>query len=349
MSIPTPSTSWFLSAIAITMIGMSSMAEERHDGLYWKDLYRARGDDRDRRPTPTRPVTSPSRGEANTPDRAKTADRDPGSAPSASSSYQISGEANSFSSAVGQMIGACVEQATELKKASFDVITRAIQPSDDQRDALENVRNTATGAADTLAATCPKNTPEQLSEKLDTLSRLLDGIVASLTTLRPALVTFYSLLDDEQKARLVLSSFRDSQPKSERDAVGTGSKHGLDDGVDPGQDAVCRQWIPALRTWPIKEIETAMTLSDDQHAALYEVGAAIYRAAGGLVVSCRVESRLTPVGRLDTQREKLQTLRRAIDAIRPVIAGFENLLNADQEKSFDTMVNAPSDLRTLAP
>jgi hypothetical protein len=346
---PTPCASLFLSAIAMTLIGMSSLAEERHDGLYWKDFYRARSDDRDRRPPPSRSVNSPSRGEANTLDRAKAGERDPGSTPSTSGSSQISGEANSFGSAIGQMIGNCVDQATELKKASFEVITRAIQPSDDQRDALENIRITATGAADVLAATCPKNIPEPLSEKLDTLSRLLDGIVASLTTLRPALVTFYSLLDDEQKARLVLSSFRDSQPKSDGDAVRAGSKHGFDDGVDSGQDAVCRQWVPALRSWPIKEIETAMALSDDQHAALYQVGAATYRAAGGLVTSCRVENRLTPVGRLDTQREKLQTLRHGMDAIRPVVADFEHLLNADQEKSFDTMVNASSDIRTLAP
>jgi hypothetical protein len=54
-------------------------------------------------------------------------------------------------------------------------------------------------------------------------------------------------------------------------------------------------------------------------------------------------------GRLDARREKLQTLRHGIDAIWPVIAGFENSLNAEQKKSFDTMVNASSDFRRLAP
>jgi hypothetical protein len=148
-----------------------------------------------------------------------------------------------------------------------------------------------------FGATCPQNIPEPLSEKLATLSRLLDGIVTSLTTLRPAIVTFYSLLDGEQKARLVISSFRDPQPKSERETDRAENEHAFNDGGDPGQDPVCRQWVPVLRNWPIKEIETGMALSDEQHAALYEIGAATYHAAGGLVMSCRAENRLTPVGR----------------------------------------------------
>jgi hypothetical protein len=354
MSVPARRAWWFLQAIATTMIGTSSIAEAGHHRFYWTDFYRAnfyraRSDDRDQGLPRSTIGNSPSRGEANASARAKAGDRDQGLSSSTSSSYQFSGEGSGFGTAVGRMIAGCEEQATVLKKASFGGITRAIQGSDDQLDALEHIQSTATSAADTFAVTCPQNIPEPLGEKLATLSRLLDGIVTSLKTLRPAIVTFYSLLDDEQKARLVINSFRNPQPKSERKTGRAGNEYAFEDGGDPGQDPVCGQWLPVLRNWPIKEIETAMALSDEQHAAVYEVGAAMYRAASGLVMPCRVENRLTPVGRLDAQREKLQTLRHGIDAIRPVIAGFENLLDAEQKKSFDTMVNASSEFRTLAP
>jgi hypothetical protein len=51
------------------------------------------------------------------------------------------------------------------------------------------------------------------------------------------------------------------------------------------------------------------------------------RAAAGLVTSCRAENRLTLVGRLDAERAKLRVLRQGMDAVRTILATFEDLLN----------------------
>jgi hypothetical protein len=105
----------------------------------------------------------------------------------------------------------------------------------------------------------------------------------------------------------------------------------------------------ALRSWPIGEIARGMRLSDQQHAALHEVAAATYRAAGDLLASCPTDNPLTPVGRLDAEREEMRALLFGINAIQPVLADFEDTLNADQKKSLDAMVNSSPNFRASAP
>jgi hypothetical protein len=89
-------------------------------------------------------------------------------------------------------------------------------------------------------------------------------------------------------------------------------------------------------------------LSDEQQAALHEVAAATYRAAGDLLTSCPGENPLTPVGRLDADREEMRALRHGINAIQPVLADFEGTLDADQKKSFDAIVNSFPNFRASA-
>jgi hypothetical protein len=312
--------------MAIAMIGMSSVAHAHHDeyywseryrarssNYYWRELYRAKGNDRDQRVT--RPGNNLSPPVANAADRAKSGVLDP--APAIPKKNPSAVQVNGFGVAIGQIIGACREQAAEFKKASFEGRTRIIQPSEDQSDALDRFRATMTDAADTLAATCPKDIPAPLSEKVGTLSFALDGIVGSLTTLRPAFVTFFELLDDEQKARLIVDSLT------------------LNKGIALVEDSVCNQFVAAFRSWPIGQIENGITLTDEQHAALYEVAAAAYRAADRLATPCRAEHRLTLVRHLDSERETLEALRQGMDDVRFFLTAFESRLNDEQKKWFD--------------
>ena len=338
------SAAWLLAAIAIAMLGVTYVAEARHGDSYSRDLYRAKREDQAQKRGKS--SVGPARGEADASERAKADDRGRGSASQTANSKQSSTETTAFGSAVEQMITHCEEQATHLRKASFDGVARAIQPTADQRDALELIRSTATEAANGLAAACPKGLPALLSERLGILSQVLDGIVGSLRALRPILVSFYTSLDDEQKARLAVSSFRAAQPKSDGDSRNSYDSY---DRIDPEQDAICGHWIAALRSWPIGEIARGMKLSDQQHAALHEVAAATYRAAGDLQASCPVENPLTPVGHLDAEREEMRALLFGIKAIQPVLADFEDTLNADQKKSLDAMMGSSPKLGALAP
>ena len=247
-------------------------------------------------------------------------------------------EPNGFSRGIEQMIGACAEQAIELKRVPFDLVSRTVQANDQQRTALDHVRSTANDAAETLSAACPKDVHAELGPRLDQLGRGLNAIAASLAALRPALATFYDTLNDEQKARLVANDF---SRKSLSDPGGrpTANQRATDDGSNTGRDPVCRQWVIILRSWPVSQVESLISLSDEQRADLHDLTAAIYRATAGLVSACPAEDNLTALGRLDAKQRQLEALQKGIEAVRAVLSTFENSLSDPQRVRLTTVVN----------
>ena len=235
-----------------------------------------------------------------------------------------------FVLAVAQIIDACSGQAAELQKMPLDAVVTTVQANDAQRAAFEQIRATAADAANKLNATCPKNVPAALTDRLDTMRASLDAIKAALVPLRPGFVDAYAALSDEQKARLVAltMSQRSALPQQAAPAA-VRSEQGADSQTQP-VSLGCRQWPAMLKNWPLDRIESDLALSDDQHAALYAMMAAIYRAAGGVAASCHDENALTPVARLDAELNRVDVLRQCVDAIAPALTGFANSLNSEQ-------------------
>jgi hypothetical protein len=237
----------FLLAATVAAMAISSAAEARHWRYHWHyhhhGLYQG---------------TDGDRGE-------DTALRTFGN-------YRSRIETDDFGRGVKRMIAACTGQAMELKRIPFDLVSRTVQANDAQRNALEQVHSAANDAAETLSAACPKDIPAELGQRLDQLGRALDAIAASLAALRPALATFYDTLDDEQKARLVAIDFsRKSLSKFDQGERRTANGGIPDDGSDAARDPVCRQWVAILRSWPVRQVESAISLSDEQHADLHMI------------------------------------------------------------------------------
>jgi hypothetical protein len=128
------------------------------------------------------------------------------------------GQLKSFGSSIEQMIRSCEKQSVELKKTPFDSVSRTIRPNADQRAALDQIQHAAFESADTLAATCPQGVPPGLNEKFDTLINAINAMAVSRSTLHPAMVNFYSLLDEEQRARLVVHSLPNDQTNFDRNS-----------------------------------------------------------------------------------------------------------------------------------
>jgi hypothetical protein len=80
-------------------------------------------------------------------------------------------EVDSFGRGIEKMLRACAEQAVELKRMPFYLVSQTVQANDEQRSALERVRSKANDAAETLSAACPKDTPAELGKRLDQLGR----------------------------------------------------------------------------------------------------------------------------------------------------------------------------------
>src|SRR5262249_26972914 len=153
-------------------------------------------------------------------------------------------------------------------------------------------------------------------------------ISASLAALRPALAAFYDALDDEQKAKLAgIESSRNSPSKTNRSERRMARGGVPDDRADAERDPVCHQWVVSLRSWPVRQVERAITFSDEQHANLYDLTAVISRAAGSLASGCAAKERATAIGRLDAKQQQLQALRQGIDAIKPVLSTFKDSLD----------------------
>jgi hypothetical protein len=301
-----------LLAVTVAALGASSTAEARHWRFHWhynngfsQETDEARGED---------------------------------TALRAFGRYRSRVEAGAFNRGIKQMVGACVEQAVALRTIPFDLVSRTVQANDAQRSALEQVRSTANDAATTLSASCPKDIHAELGQRLHQLGRALSAVAASLAALRPALATFYDALGDEQKARLVaLDNSRSSLSKLDPGGRWTANDGASDDGSK--RDPVCRQWVTILRSWPIAQVERAISLSDEQHANLYDLSAAIYRAAGSLATACAGDNHFTAIGRLEAKQQQLQALQQGIDAIKPVLSKFEDSLTDSQRTRLAIAIN----------
>jgi hypothetical protein len=64
---------------------------------------------------------------------------------------------------------------------------------------------------------------------------------------------------------------------------------------------------------------------------LYDVTAAIHRAAGDLTRSCPTETSYTPLGQLDINRKRVDALRQTINVIEPVLDRFLDTLSDEQK------------------
>jgi hypothetical protein len=239
------------------------------------------------------------------------------------------GKPKAFAVSIDEMIHACAAQAAAFRQLPPEAVVEAVQLTDDQRAALDEIRTSAGSAAQSLDANCPKSIPAKLDAKLDTLGNVLNLVADALGGLRPAVVKFHALLSDEQKGRLITMTLSDGRPsRSGR----TGKNSAGANGGNQEAKAFCAQWAAILRTWPVKQLDAGMQLSDGQRAALYEVSAAVFRSAGDLVEACPMANPVTPLARLDATRDELQALRQDIDAIRPAAAAFESRLNEVQRK-----------------
>jgi hypothetical protein len=245
-----------------------------------------------------------------------------------------------FGAAIEQMIRACDGQVAELRNMPLDAVAGIINPTPDQSDALDHIRSVALEASASLAAACPRNSSASIHERLETLGRTLNAMADSLAKLRPQFASFYGLLDDEQKARLVaMTPPKDAPTQSEEASRSRQSQEVVQRRGSSDGDLYCQQWVTNLKKWPTRQIEDRGRLSDDQRANLYDLTAALYREAGRLGKVCHVDDRFTPPGRLENRQQQLEALAHSVDTISPVFSRFEDDLTDPQKAQLRGILN----------
>jgi LTXXQ motif family protein len=89
-----------------------------------------------------------------------------------------------------------------LTDVPADEIARLIRMSDEQRFALDRLKEASAKAANELRASCPKEVPPAIEARLQDAHRRIASLIQAIETIRPAMGSFYASLSDQQKAAL---------------------------------------------------------------------------------------------------------------------------------------------------
>ena len=99
------------------------------------------------------------------------------------------------------LVALCKARAPGVTDLPIDRIAQALQPSESQRAALEELREASTKAAASLKAECPSYQVLTPVGRTEAMEQRLASTLTAVKTVEPALTKFYGLLSDEQKAR----------------------------------------------------------------------------------------------------------------------------------------------------
>jgi hypothetical protein len=253
--------------------------------------------------------------------------------------------AGGIGAVVARLVRDCHDEAAQLKKWPFEVIARIAALDEPQRSELDNLRVTAHSAADRLAAQCPQAS-DVAAARLEAVEQAVDAAESAFATMEPVLQRFYASLDDEQKARILRDltlahrkpSDFDYVPERRREPRRSPSKASAvpPDGAPPWA-GLCQDFTTALRSWPTREIEQGVRLSETQRVVLYELVTASLKAAEALAERCPPETPITPVRRMAMLRVSLQAIRTAATLIKPSFAQFYQALDQGQQAKFVEM------------
>src|SRR5262245_28863082 len=245
-----------------------------------------------------------------------------------------------FGAIVDRLIRGCGQQGTEMQNWPFDVIVQITSPDDKQRSALDELRGTVKQTVDRLMSNCPQDVPAAPTAQFDAIEQAIDAAIEGFNIVQPMLQTFYAALDDEQKARLLRDMTAGStQNKTDRRSRGRAyaSANRKGDANTNQWASICEHLTAVLRSWPVRDVERNVRLSETQRVAFYELVTASLKAADTLVNSCPSDTALTPVRRMDTMRKRLAAVREAAVSIRPTLVRFHEALDNGQRIRFAAM------------
>lgn len=108
------------------------------------------------------------------------------------------------------MAPACAAAPTRVD-ASIEQISLAVQPTDVQGDAMNNLKQAFRNAANELDANCPLSLPGDPLARLEAIEARLDATWRALVSIQTALADFETKLSAEQRVRFDATDFAAAQ------------------------------------------------------------------------------------------------------------------------------------------
>jgi hypothetical protein len=204
-------------------------------------------------------------------------------------------------------------------------ITRAVQPTPEQRVLLDELKAAAAKAADAFKDSCADSYAMTPPGRLRAMTNRVSATLDAVKIVRPALERFYNSLNDEQKARF--------------NALGPN----VGEGTQPQQQEAnaqaerCGEAKSSLTQLPIERIEAVIHPAGKQKEALDRLGQATRNAVERLQAACPDDVPLTPLGRLEVMEKRLEAMLQAAALVQPALDEFYAALSNEQKARFNTL------------
>jgi hypothetical protein len=219
----------------------------------------------------------------------------------------------------------CGDDSRDVAGVPVDEIAQAVNPTDEQRVALEELGNASVQAAQIIKASCPTDVSLTPIGRIDAMHQRVQAMLNAVTVVRPPLEKFYNMLSDEQKARFNALSQHQRPPANEGGATVSGGSPA----------AGCRN--RAIPDWPTAQIQRTLHPTPAQQTALDALQDAAGKAKDILEASCPKEMPATPLARLSAIEQRLQTILAAIETARGPLNTFYGSLSDEQKAQFNTI------------
>jgi hypothetical protein len=236
----------------------------------------------------------------------------------------LRGSAGARDDAPDRLAQLCGEDSREIAGLPIDLIQQAIEPTEAQRAALDELANASVAAAQKIKAACPTIMSLTAPGRLASMQQRIEAMIAAVAIVQPALDRFYSLLNDEQKARL--NALAEDQ---RRRSLARSRDRSLAQGCDVAQ-------VTALK-WPTEEIDARLRPTETQRASLVALQNASTKAADMLTTSCQSDDAVTPPARLAIVGKRLDTMLQAVKLVRSALDDFYATLSDEQKAQFEAI------------
>jgi hypothetical protein len=138
----------------------------------------------------------------------------------------------------------------------------------------------------------------------------------------PPLAKFYALFNDEQRARFNAVPSGEDQNEPER-------RRNL--------SVLCSERASGIASVPIRRMELAVRPDELQQASLRALRDAVAQAGELLKMDCPTYRPITPVVRIETMEQRLDTMLRAINIVQPALQKFYGSLTDEQKERFNRL------------
>jgi hypothetical protein len=231
------------------------------------------------------------------------------------------GDPNAAPDRLAQM---CGEDSRDIAGLPIDLVQQAVEPTETQRAALDELANASVTAAQNIKTACPTKISLTAPSRLASMEPRIEAMIAAVATVQPSLDKFYGLLNDEQKARL--NALGEDQ---RRRITARKNNRSLTQACDVAQ--------PAAMQWPTAEIDAKLHPSDAQRAGLEVLQDSSAKAADMLKSSCQADDAVTPPARLAAVGKRLDTMLQAVRLVRLAAEDFYAALSDEQKGQFEAI------------